>query len=244
MLAEILDGPIPELASDINDIRNIMSMEAGAHRRFNDNLHVFWPIPNSTSAISVVYYFQPKSSNTASVFHMKEADIPLRIHPYFLYCRFACAIIKIVRKGNFKTFPVATEVVDQGVVHGEESKEQSHPMQDEETGSSLPKSPTDIIMDLERAEARLSTRFKKRFDEYESGSWLCSRILPLTIFLGERPWDSHVWEYEDSYPGMTDVARTKLDYIKNHPQIMETGDAGTVRHEWDLFSSGLSGSST
>ena len=203
MLAEILDGPIPESASDINDIRNIMTMEAGAHRRFNDNLYVFWPMPNSTSAIPVVYYFRTKSSNTATVFHMKEAKIPLRIHPYFLYCRFAWAIIQVVPKGKFKIFPVETEQqqekqMQDHVAEGRQIKrsrherkgkeedegeardgsgQQSDRMQDEErrsdAGSSSPtepQSPAEIVMNLERAEARLSARFRKRFDEYESGS--------------------------------------------------------------------------
>ena len=66
---------------------------------------------------------------------------------------------------------------------------------------------------------------------------------PLTVLLGEKPIDPLVWEYEDSYPGMTDFARAKLDYVEKHPQIMETRDAGTMRYEWDLFSSGLPGSS-
>ena len=107
---------IPQgIESDLNDVRNIITLEAGTHRRFDDCLFVFWPTlspASSHSTIPVIYYLQASGSNTATEFHMRGAQILPRVQPYFLYCRFAWTIIQLVRKGSYKFFPVDPLLVE------------------------------------------------------------------------------------------------------------------------------------
>ena len=105
---EIVDraGPleitIPSyVTTSVQDVRNIMMLETGVLTWFDSPMFVFFPIKDTSGeVVPVLYYFKHEPVGIPYLYHMRVADLPKRIHPYFLYCRFAWAIFRSVLAGG------------------------------------------------------------------------------------------------------------------------------------------------
>ncbi|KIY45513.1 hypothetical protein FISHEDRAFT_76688 [Fistulina hepatica ATCC 64428] len=243
---------IPVNVDNINDIRNLITLEQGLHAQTDRHFYTFFPI---SSSIVSAYFAERRPTSAAAMYHLVQIDLPSRIDPYLLYCRFAWNTIGQVLHSKVRAYDIPLALrskgrkrqriseseagvsgspttgnlagagdgssADHSDLHGQDGKEEDREAMDWETYEKKYLGPRMApLNEIAKIEATIRPDIRQEFDQEASDVEIVS--------------SSFFTEFYYAYPGMTETARLKLKYIKEHQSVTEIGEETTARQDDNL----------
>ncbi|KIY45670.1 hypothetical protein FISHEDRAFT_61068 [Fistulina hepatica ATCC 64428] len=241
------------------DVRNLITLERGLHAQTDGHLFTFFPI---SSSVVCAYFAAPHPMTAAAMYHLVQINLPARIDPFFLYCRFAWNVIgRVMRmKMMIRSCSIPKELrhkgrkrrrgADSGGAPGssagggvagasdggstDDSESQSRQGGEKESTEYMDLATFEkkyfgpqvgSLEKIAKMEETIDPETRQMFDEEEASDDEA------------KPSQRHSSLFTDmyyAYPGMTEIARLKLQYIQEHKSVTETGEETTVRKDDDL----------
>ncbi|KIY45659.1 hypothetical protein FISHEDRAFT_76501 [Fistulina hepatica ATCC 64428] len=236
-----------------SDIRNVIVLEQSLQTETDGHLFTFFP---TSSSIVCAYFAAPEPVTAATIYHLAQSNLPARIDPFFLYCRFAWNVIGWVMPTKVRAYSIPMEL--------QHNKGRKRPRVADSGGDpGSPAAGDDVAGASDGGSADHSESQSGKKENVENMEWETYEKKYLGPQVGsfeeiaemEKTIDSEtrrMFEDEEAsddeakplkhcsslftdlyyaYPGMTEIARLKLKYIQEHKSVTETGEETTVRKD-------------